>query len=126
MDFEQALVYELQTIPSIAGKVFPQQAKEDTRPPFVVYISSEGELIMSLSGPTDMTELLCEIHVVAESYAEMKSITKSIIDLFHSFFQRVIGVDGPKIKSIGFFEPIEDIDENQRYYKCSFDIRIRF
>jgi hypothetical protein len=126
MDFEQGLVHELQAIPSLAGKVYPQHAKENVQPPFVVYISSEGELIMTLSGPTEITELLCEIHIVAESYAQMKSITKSVIEIFHSFFQRSIGIDGPKIKSLGFFEPIEDIEENENYYKCSFDTRIRF
>ena len=73
MDFEQALAYELQAIPGLSGKVFPQSAEEDTKPPFVVYISSEGELIMTLSGPNEMTELTCEIHVVAETYEQLKA-----------------------------------------------------
>ena len=45
MDFEQALTYELQAITGLSGKVFPQKAEENTKPPFVVYISSEGEQI---------------------------------------------------------------------------------
>lgn len=126
MDFEQALTFELQAITGLAGKVFPQKAEEDTKPPFVVYISSEGERIMTLSGPSDMTELTCEIHVVAESYENLKVLTKAVIDRIATFFQRVIGQDGPKIKSITHMEPVEDLNSNLNYHRSSFDIRVRF
>lgn len=126
MDFEQALVHELQAITNLSGKVFPQRAQEETQPPFVVYISSEGEQIMTLSGPTNMTELTCEIHVIAESYEQMKSLTKAILERIKSFFQRPIGQGGPLVRSISHVEPTEDIDSNLNYHKSSFDIRVRF
>ncbi len=126
MDFEQALAYELQAITGLTGKVFPQRAEEDTKPPFVVYISSEGEQIMTLSGPSDMTELTCEIHVVTNSYENLKILTKAVIDQINTFFQRVIGLEGPKIKSISHLEPVEDLDTNLNYHRSSFDIRVRF
>lgn len=126
MDFEQALTYELQTITGLSGKVYPQKAPENTTPPFVVYFSSEGEPIMALSGPTDMTELTCEIHVSAETYEEMKSLTKNVTNRLQSFFQRNIGQNGPLIKSISHTEPIEDIDNSTNFHISSFDIRVRF
>ena len=126
MDFEQALTYELQAITGLSGKVFPQRAVENISPPFVVYISSEGEPIMALSGPTDMTELSCEIHVSAETYEEMKSLTKNVTNRLKTFFQRSIGQNGPLIKSISHTEPIEDIDNNTNFHISSFDIRVRF
>ncbi len=126
MDFEQALAHELRSIIGLETKVFPQKAEEDTKPPFVVYISSEGESVMALSGPTDMTELTCEIHVVTDTYENLKNITKSVLDKVKSFFQRTIGEDGPHIKSISHLEPVEDIDNNLNYHRSSFDIRVRF
>ena len=87
MDFEQALAYELQAISGLEGKVFPQNARENIEPPFVVYISSEGEQIMTLAGPTDMNEVTCEIHVIAETYEQLKSVTKAVLDRIKSFFQ---------------------------------------
>ena len=126
MDFEQALTYELQAITGLSGKVFPQRAVENISPPFVVYISSEGEPIMALSGPTDMTELSCEIHVSAETYEELKSLTKNVTNRLKTFFQRSIGQNGPLIKSISHTEPIEGIDNNTNYHISSFDIRVRF
>lgn len=126
MDFEQALTYELQAISGLSGRVFPQKAEENFLPPFVVYISSEGEPIMALSGPTDMTELTCEIHINAESYEQLKSLTKAVLDRLRSFLQRNIGQNGPYIKSISHTEPTEDIDNNTNTQVSSFDIRVRF
>ena len=126
MDFEKALAYELQTIPSLQGKVFPQIAEENTKPPFVVYVSSDGENIMTLSGPTEMTELTCEIHVVAETYEQLKSLVPTIINRTKTFFQRTIGRNGPLIKSVSHVEPVEEIDNNANYYRSSFDIRVRY
>ena len=126
MDFEQALVYELQTITGLSGKIYPQKAPENTTPPFVVYISSDGEPIMALSGPTDMTELTCEIHITAETYEELKSFTKQVTNRLKTFLQRQIGQNGPYIKSISHTEPTEDIDNNVNHHMSSFDIRVRF
>jgi hypothetical protein len=126
MDFEQALVYELNTITGLSGKVFPHMAEENTLAPFVIYISSDGEKIMTLGGPTNLTELTCEIHVVADSYEQLKSLTKAVIDRIRSFFQRAIGQNGPIIKSVSHVEPIEDMDTASNFHKSSFDIRVRF
>lgn len=126
MDFEQALCYELQTINGLTGKVFPNQTEENTQPPFVVYVSSDGEKIMTLGGPTNMTELNCEIHVVAESYEQLKSLTKAVLDRIRSFFQRPIGQNGPTIKSVSNVEPIEGVDNNLNYHKSSFTIKVRY
>ena len=126
MDFEQALTYELQLITGLADRVFPQYAEENIKPPFVVYSSSEGEPIMTLSGPTDMTELTCEIHVIAESYEHLKTLTKAVLDRIRTFFQREIGLGGPRILSISHVEPVEDIDKQFNFHRSSFDIRVRF
>jgi hypothetical protein len=126
MDFEQALVYELQTILVLVDKVFPTFAEENIKPPMVVYISSEGEKVMTLSGPTNLTELTCEIHLITESYAELKDLSKQVINKIRDFFQRVIGIDGPYIKSVSLTEPVEEKDNNTNYHQCSFDMRVRF
>jgi hypothetical protein len=126
MNFEEALTYELQAITGLSNKVFPQKADENLLPPFVVYISSGGEPIMTLSGPTDMTELTCGIHVWAETYEQLKDYTKLVTGKLRSFLQRNIGQDGPYIKSISHTEPTEDIDNNTNFHVSSLDIRVRF
>lgn len=126
MNFEEALTYELQAIAGLSNRVFPQKATENLLPPFVIYLSSEGESIMTLGGPTDMTELTCGIHIWAETYEQLKDYTKLVIDRLRSFLQRNIGQNGPYIKSISQTEPTEDIDNNTNFHISSFDIRVRF
>ena len=127
MEFEKALAYELQAITGLEGKVSPQNAEENTKPPFVVYVSSEGEPIMALEGATDMTELNCDIHVVGTTYEEMKNYTRMVLDRIKTFFQRPIGGNPDLvIKSVSYTEPIEDVDNNTNYHRSSFNVKVRF
>lgn len=126
MNFEESFVYELQAITGLNGKVFPQQAQEDIKPPFVVYVSSDGSPIMTLDGATDMTELTCEVHVIADSYEQLKGFTRVVLDRIQSFFQRQIGYNGVYIKSVSYTEPVEDFDNNLNYHRSSFDVKVRF
>lgn len=124
LNFEEALVMELASIPSFANKVFPLFAVEGTEPPFIVYISSEGEQTQDLNGFAQTKELRCEINVIAESYTGMKENAKLVIDKITSFFGRSIGMAGPFIKSISYEQPNELHDKEYGYYQCSFDIRV--
>lgn len=126
MDFEQALCAELQAIPVLNKKVFPQIAEEGTEPPFAIYISSGGEKVQTLEGYTDLTELGFEIHIVTKSYEDLKGLTKAVLDKVKSFFGRAIGQDGPHIKSISHAEPVEDLDEELNFHKSTIDVRVRF
>lgn len=126
MDFEQALVYELSMISGLTNKIFPQNAEENVEPPLVVYMSSGGEKIMTLSGPTQLTELNCELHLICETYEQLKGYTKAVLARVQSFFQRNIGNDGPYIKSVSYIEPVEDIENQLNYHRSQIDIKVRF
>jgi hypothetical protein len=126
MNFEEALCMELKTITGLEQKVFPQNAEENTEPPFVVYVSSGGEKVQTLAGYTDLTELSFEVHVITNSYEELKSYVETISSKIRSFFGRSIGTNGPYIKSVGFTEPNEDFQDNQSYHKSTFNVQVRF
>lgn len=125
MNFEEALVYELETISGLTNRVFPQTTKEGTEPPFVVYTSSEGEEIMTLDGGTGIYELTAEINVVGKNYDEMKVYTKAVLDKATSFYGRKIGVDGPNILSLSYGEPVESFDESMEYHRSSVELRVK-
>lgn len=125
MNFEEALVYELETIPGLNDKVFPLYASEGEEPPFVIYISSEGEPAQTLEGFSKSILIQCEIHIVGNSYSEMKSITRQIVAILQSFFGRTIGIDGAFIKSISYEQPEEVIEREVNLYRSSFDIKVR-
>lgn len=125
MEFEQALFFELGAIPELSGKVFPLFAREGIEPPFVIYVSSEGEQTQTLNGYVDAKEIICELHVVGNNYEEMKRVTKAVIAKCKSFFGRNIGENGVFIKSFSYIDPQEDRDNDFGWDRSSFDIKVR-
>jgi|SRR4051812_15108033 hypothetical protein len=126
MNFEEALVYELSEIAEIRDKVFPLSAPEDSEPPFVIYVSSEGVKVQTLEGFSDLTEVTFEIHVTTIDYSLLKSLTKQVMDKIFSFYSRAIGEAGPFIKSVTIDEPAETKIADVDYNRCAFDCHIRF
>lgn len=124
MDFEQALVYELSSIPTLEGRVFPQTAQEGTNPPFVLYISSEGEKVQTLGGYVDNKEMHVSIQVVGQSYADLKTLIRQVIDKVASFFGRPIGVGGPTVQAFEYTEPTEAYNEELDFHSSTFDIKV--
>jgi hypothetical protein len=125
MDFEQALVYELNQITGLKDKVFPLGAKEGTEPPFVIYISSDGEGTYTLNGLIDDTQIECELHIIGKNYEEMKQFGLAVMEKVQAFFGRRIGIDGPLIKSFDYSAPLEMHIEELNFERMAFDIQIR-
>lgn len=124
MDFEQALVHELSTIPVLNGKVFPLSAKEGTNPPFILYVSSEGEKVQTLAGYNDSKEVNVTVHVIAQTYDDLKNLTKQVIDKLASFFGRAIGIEGPIVKGFEYNEPSEEFNEELDFHSSAIDVKV--
>jgi hypothetical protein len=125
LNFEEALVEELGSIQGLEGRIYPLNAGEGEKPPFVVYVSSEGEQDLSLEGFANTKEINCEIHIVCDQYEDLKNYTKAVLNTFLTFQGRPIGTNGPLIKSFAYDHPQESNDEERNYSVSSFDIRVR-
>jgi hypothetical protein len=125
MDFEEALSEELSAILGVENKVFPLSANEGEKPPFIIYVSSEGKETMTMEGYHDTKEIGCIIHIVTQHYHQLKPLTKQVISKLQSFYGRQIGTNGPYVKSFTYDEPTEVHEEEVNYSRCSFDIRVR-
>jgi hypothetical protein len=125
MNFEEALQYELDTITGLDGKVFPFGTSEGVKPPFVIYVSSEGVEDKTLDGYLNSKEIECEIHVINSRYGTMKALTKEVLSKLQTFYGRSIGVDGPFIRSLSYEKPTEVHEKEVGFYRSSFDIRVR-
>lgn len=126
MNFEEALASELDSIEGLEGKVYPMGAKEGVKPPFVIYVSSEGVQDKTLDGYLTSKEIDCEIHVVHKKYANMKTLTKLVLAKLQTFYGRSIGTDGPFIKGFSYEKPVEVHEKEVQLYRSSFDIHVRF
>lgn len=91
MEFEEALKAELSTISELNNQVFPLNATEGTKAPYIVYVSSEGIQERTLDGYVRSREVDCEIHILHDKYFSLKDLTRQVISIIDSFQQRFIG-----------------------------------
>jgi hypothetical protein len=91
LDFEVALRNELSVIEGLTGKVYPLNAIEGTKAPFIVYESSDGIQEKTLTGFSPYKDIDINLYIVANSYADMKAYSKSVISILQSFIGRNIG-----------------------------------
>jgi acetylglutamate synthase len=125
MNFEEALESELTSIAGLEDTVYPMSAPEGIKPPFVIYVSSDGLQDKTLDGYLNSKEIECEIHVVHTSYSKMKALTKEVLSKLQTFYGRSIGTDGPFVKSFDYDKPTEGHEKELGYRISSFDIRVR-
>ncbi|MED4206593.1 DUF3168 domain-containing protein [Neobacillus mesonae] len=125
MDFEEALAEELYTIECLRDKVFPLNAKEGTKAPYVIFLSSIGLQDKSFEGYLDSKVIPCEINILHKSYRELKPLTKQVLNKILSFQDRKIGSEGPVIKNVTYEEPVELYEQQVNLFRSVFDIKVR-
>lgn len=103
---EKSLRFELNKIPEINNKIFPTNAPEGMKPPYLVYLVRKIPL-KTLDGITKDRECNVMVNVLCESYSSMKDISKKVEDLIISFPLRVIGENGPYIEDLTMDEMSE-------------------
>lgn len=132
MYFEEALRAELNAIDDLTDKVFPLNATEGTKAPYLIYVSSEGVQDKSLQGYLSNKEVDCEINILHESYAGMKDLTKSVLSKILTFQGRSIGGIGTLqkggifIQNVTYEKPVEIYEQEVDLYRSVTEFKFRF
>lgn len=127
MTFEEALRTELINITTLNNKVYPLNAPEGTVAPYIVYKSSEGLNDKSLNGFLESKEVSCELDVIHNSYANMKTLAKLIMDKLKSFEERTIGTAGPHIEELTFDDDCPELYESEiNQYRKTINFKVSF
>jgi hypothetical protein len=126
MNFEEALRNELSSIPQIANKIFPLAATEGVKTPYLVYISSEGVQEKYLDGYAGSKEVECELHILNDSYAGLKDITRQVIAKVVKFQQSIIGGDGGVwVQDLTYERASEQYIDQLFQYLCVVSLKVR-
>lgn len=125
MNFEQALTAELEQIEGLMDKVFPLNAEEGTKAPYLIYFGSEGLEDKTLDGYLDSKEVDCELNIMQYSYSGLKYLTKQILSKLKSFQSRTIGEQGPFIQSVSYQKPVEIYEKEVDLYRCVIEITVK-
>lgn len=129
MDFDEALIAELDSITALGGRIYPLFAPEATKHngvPYLIYASSEGLRDKSLDGYMLSKALQGELNIIAERYSDMKAITKQAVALLVNMIGRKIGTDGPYIKDISYQRPVEMYEPQPDLYRCLIEFTAYF
>lgn len=126
MNFEEALAFELETIPKLKGKVYPGFQPGKTAP-YLVYLSSPGLRTKELgSGYLTGKEISPSLNIITSGYAELKALSAQVVDIVASFQGRVIGADGPFVQEVTYQEPTELYEAEPNLYRCVIDFQVYF
>lgn len=105
---EKALRYELNKISELENKIFPTNAPEGQKAPYLVYITSNKPL-KDLDGVTEEKECNIMLNILSNSYSEMKEIVKKVEKIIFKLPLRYIG------ENLIYIQDINDIDISEKY-----------
>ncbi|NRF91532.1 DUF3168 domain-containing protein [Paenibacillus frigoriresistens] len=126
MRFEEALAFELGTIPEFINNVFPLVVVEGKTAPYIAYTSNEGSKLKTLTGYLDSKSITAELNIVARSYPENKRLTSLVLEKLISFQSRSIGDGtGPYIQDVNFpDEPKEGYEFETELYRSAIPFQV--
>ena len=102
---ETALRYELiKVIPELENQIYPTNAPEGSKGPYLVYTRINTNKIKTLEGLTGKEYLSFMFSIMATRYSDMVTVRKKVEDLLLSLPKRYIGSDNSIY--------VEDLDIN--------------
>ena len=113
---EKALRYELNKVSELENKIFPMNAPEGQKPPYLVYITRKKPL-KDLGGVTEDRECYLILNILCSSYFEMKDITKKIEDIIIKFPLKIIGEENLYIQDIDITDISESYEEQLKLHR---------
>lgn len=113
---EKAIRYELNKIIELENKIFPMNAPEGQKPPYLVYITRKKPL-KDLDGVKKNRECYLLLNILCSSYSQMKYITKKIEDIIIKFPQKSIGKEDLYIQDIVFADITESYEEQLKLHR---------
>lgn len=113
---EKALRYELNKVSELENKIFPMNAPEGKKPPYLVYITRKKPL-KDLDGITEDKECYLILNILCSSYSQMKDITKKIEDIIIKFPLKIIGEENLYIQDIDITDISESYEEQLKLHR---------
>lgn len=113
---EKALRYELNKVSVLENKIFPTNAPEGQKPPYLVY-TSRKKFLKDLNGVKENNECYLIINILCSSYLEMKNITEKIKDIIIKFSLKFIGKENLYIQDIDITDISETYEEQLKLHR---------
>lgn len=113
-----------QAIPNM--KIYPTNAPENVKEPYLVYMRTRTDIIKTLDGYTNHQALSFMFNIMAPKYADMVALREQIEDLLLSFPGTEIGEDGIYIEDVDIENVTEQYEHQLKINRGIIDFTIYF
>lgn len=126
MTFEEALYFELSSIPELNGNIYPIHAIEGEEGPFMTYYKDDVNYPINLNGPSNIVEGTYVLDILHPSYKEVQVLFKLVKDKLISFLGRNIGQNGPLIQMLSINSVRDLYEQELDYNRLNFNIEVKY
>lgn len=125
MDLEAGLKIEL-TVTELESKVFPDNAPEGTKTPYLTYSHDSSDHQCELQGYNSSRSDNYVIEVFHERKSTVISLKKSIVSKLKAMWEKNIALSGPYIQQLEILNDFETYEDAVKLYKGVVEINIYY
>lgn len=124
IEVERALAFELSKIPELNDKIYPTNAPEGEKAPYLTYILSSYEQLRTLDAILDDTEKSYMLNILCASYEQMKELTEAVKEKAYGFIGNCIGQAPVYVENVVINNMSETYEDELKLYRGILDITI--
>jgi hypothetical protein len=126
MTFEESLVVKLSFIKEISAKVFPLDAQEGTKAPYITYQLNNNDRTMVHSGFDGLIKGEYQIDIFHNSYKNLKTLTGLVLTEIKTWLFTTMAITGPYISDLKIINQVETYDPETKLYQSTIDIEVYY
>ena len=119
---DKALRFELNKISEFNNKIFPANAPENQKSPYLVYIKSNYKQLKTLEGLKNDTDVSYLLNILSGSYEQLQELTKKVRKQLLTFPLSRIGEENIFIQDMTINNIAETYESELKLYRSIIDI----
>ncbi|MCJ8008118.1 hypothetical protein ACFFF5_17805 [Lederbergia wuyishanensis] len=119
---EKALRYEINKIPELKNRIYPTNAPEGERAPFLVYQKSRFQQTKTFEGIQNHTEAGYLLNILCSSYSQLQDLSIKLRKQLDTLPLRNIGNEGIYIQDMTVNNQAETYENELQLYRGIFDV----
>lgn len=118
--------FELNEIPEIHNKIFPTNAPEGEKAPYLVYFKYDYNPLKTFEGIKRNVESAYLLNILCSSYEQLHGLTKKVKEHVMTFPLRTIGTENIYVQDINIRNVAETYENELKLYRSIIDIEISY
>lgn len=123
---DKALTYELDKIKEIRDNIYPTNAPQDKKAPYLVYFLADYRPLKTIDGTSGNIEVTYYINIFCNSYFQLADLTKKVRNQILTFPLRTIGTKGIYVQDLTINNIANTYEDELGLYRSIIDFKISY